>query len=404
MAGGDARAGLRVGPAAQGYIGPTAPGVPRDRGIATIPEQIKALEEEILKTQKNKATEFHIGKLKAKIAALRQEQEKREALGGGGGLSFAVKKSGNATVGLVGLPSVGKSTILNAVTGTTRSETAAYAFTTLTVIPGMLKHRFADIQVLDMPGIIAGAHLNKGRGREVIAAARNSDLILLTLDAKQAKQHLPIILRELEQSAIRVNRRPKDIAIHRAMSGGIQVHFTGKQPHMTAEQVADIVKEFRFVNADVVVREPIIPDDLVDHLAGNRVYIPAVCLVNKVDLVGPEAYAELEAWLKTQGFDAIPMVANKGLGVAQAKDFIYENLRFIHVFLKPRGKEPDLEVPLVVKGGTDVGMVCDMLHREFRKKFRFAHVWGKSAKFPGQTVGIDHRLADQDVLTIVTRQ
>jgi uncharacterized protein len=370
--------------------------------VATISEQIKALEEEILKTQKNKATEFHIGKLKAKIAALKREQEKREAQGGGGGVSFAVRKSGNATVGLVGLPSVGKSTILNVLTGT-ESETAAYAFTTLTVIPGMLKHRHADIQILDMPGIIAGAHLNKGRGKEVIAAARNSDLILLTLDAKQAKKHMPVIIRELEQSAIRINRKPKDIAIHAAQRGGIQVHFTGPQPHITADEVAEIVKEFRFVSADVVVREPIRPDDLVDHLAGNRVYIPAVAIVNKVDLVGPEAFDEIAAWLKAQGFDAIPMVANKGLGVEVAKDFIYDHLNFIHVFMKPRGEEADMEVPMVVKNGTDVGMICDMLHREFRRKFRYAQVWGPSAKFPGQTVGIEHKMKNGDILSIVTR-
>jgi ribosome-interacting GTPase 1 len=74
------------------------------------------------------------------------------------------------------------------------------------------------------------------------------------------------------------------------------------------------------------------------------------------------------------------------------------------VFLKPRGEEADLEEPLIVKSGTDVGQVCDILHREFRRKFRFAYVWGKSAKFPGQTVGIDHKMKDGDILTIVTRQ
>jgi len=313
-----------------------------------------------------------------------------------------VRKSGNATVGLVGLPSVGKSTILSALTGK-ESEVAAYAFTTLTVIPGMLKHRHADIQILDMPGIIAGAALNKGRGREVLAAARNSDLILVTLDCTKARDHLRIIIRELEQAAIRINRRPKDIAISRADRGGIRVNVMQRQSHLDEEQIASIVKEFRIVNADVVVRDDITPDDLVDHLAGNRVYIPAVALVNKVDLAGVEAYQETEAWLKEQGFPAIPMAASKGLGVEPAKDFIYDHLDFIQVFMKPRGEEADLEEPMIVKNGTDVGMVCDLLHREFRKKFRYAQVWGRSAKFPGQTVGIDHRLKDQDILSIVTR-
>ena len=324
--------------------------------MATIAEQIKEIEAEILKTQKNKATEFHIGKLKAKIAALKRDQEKQAAQGGGGGVSYAVRKSGNATVGLIGLPSVGKSTILGALTGK-ESEVGAYAFTTLTVIPGMLKHRFAEIQILDMPGIIAGASLNKGRGKEVIAAARNSDLILLTLDAKQAKKHLPVILRELEQSAIRLNRRPKDINVYYRERGGINIQTVVKQTHMTDDQIEDIARQFRINNADIIVRDDISVDDLVDHLSGNRVYIPAVAIVNKVDLVGEAEYQKLERWLKTQGFPAIPMVANKKLGVETAKDFVYDNLHFMQVFMKPQGGEADLEEPLIVKEGTDVGMV-----------------------------------------------
>jgi small GTP-binding protein len=372
--------------------------------LGTIADQIKEIEAEIFKTQKNKATEFHIGKLKAKIAALRAQQEKQASMGGGGGLSFAVKKSGNATVGLVGLPSVGKSTILNALTGQQTSAAAAYEFTTLTVIPGMVRHRGADIQVLDMPGIIAGAHLNKGRGREVIAAARNSDMILLTLDVTKAHQHLPIIIRELEQSAIRINRRPKDIAVYHTERGGIDVQVTKKQSHLTAEEIAEIVKQFKVNNANVVVRDDVTADDLVDHLAGNRVYIPAVALVNKVDLVTPERYKEIEAWLRQEGFPAIALAAAKGYGIEKAKDFIFDNLHFIRVYLKPRGGEADMVEPLIVKSDTDIGMVCDMLHREFRKKFRYAQVTGPSAKFPGQTLGIDHRLKDGDILTIVTRQ
>ena len=371
--------------------------------MATIAEQIKEIEAEILKTQKNKATEFHIGKLKAKIAALKQQQEKQAAQGGGGGPSYAVRKSGNATVGLIGLPSVGKSTILGALAGK-ESEVGAYAFTTLTVIPGMLKHNFADIQILDMPGIIAGAALNKGRGKEVIAAARNSDLILLTLDAKQAKKHLPVILRELEQSAIRLNRRPKDINVYYRDRGGINVQTVVKQTHMTAEQIEDIARQFRINNADIIVRDDITVDDLVDHLSGNRVYIPAVAIVNKVDLVGEDGFEEIAAWLKKQGFPAIPMVANKKLGVEQAKDFIYDNLHFMQVFMKPQGEEADLEEPMIVKEGTDVGMVCDILHREFRKKFRYALVWGDSAKFPGQNVGVDHVLKDGDIVSIIIRK
>jgi ribosome-interacting GTPase 1 len=45
--------------------------------------------------------------------------------------------------------------------------------------------------------------------------------------------------------------------------------------------------------------------------------------------------------------------------------------------------------------------VCDQIHRTFRRHFRYALVWGKSAKFPGQMVGLEHRLVDGDVLSII---
>ncbi|MCI4337167.1 MAG: 50S ribosome-binding GTPase, partial [Thermoplasmata archaeon] len=123
--------------------------------MASLEEQITAIEDEIRKTQYNKATQHHIGRLRAKIAFLKLEREKR-ASSKGGGVGYSVRKSGHATVGLVGFPSVGKSTLLNRITGAA-SATGAYDFTTLTIIPGMLRWGGASIQILDMPGLVPGA-------------------------------------------------------------------------------------------------------------------------------------------------------------------------------------------------------------------------------------------------------
>ena len=102
-----------------------------------ITKRIERLEAEIRKTPYHKGTEHHIGLLKAKAAKLKRDLgEGDKSSGGGGGVGYGVKKEGNASCVLIGPPSVGKSTLLNAITAAS-SKVGAYDFTTLTVIPGI---------------------------------------------------------------------------------------------------------------------------------------------------------------------------------------------------------------------------------------------------------------------------
>ena len=366
--------------------------------MPNLEDQIRDIEAELAKTLYNKATQHHIGKLKAKLARLKDEQETRRSKGGGGGPRYAVKKSGNATVGLVGFPSVGKSTLLNAITDAV-SAVAAYHFTTLEVIPGLLELEGAKIQVLDMPGLIRGASKGRGRGREVISVARNCDLVLLMIDVFET--NVDVLVEELQTAGIRLNERPADVVVTKSSRGGVIVNATSKLTHMTVDQIRDIVREWH-VNADVVVREDITPDRLIDVLAGNRSFLRAIVVVNKVDLVDKAYLAELTR--RHAKWKVVPISAEKGTNLDLLRRELYNALEFMRVYLKPQGKEADMKEPLIVKGGSNVGQVCDVLHKDFRKRFRYANVWGKSAKFPGQTVGLDHGLVDGDVLTLVTRK
>ncbi len=88
-------------------------------------EKIKEIEAEMARTQKNKATEYHLGTLKAKLAKLRNELLVEQAGSGGGGEGFDVASKGDARVAFIGFPSVGKSSLQCKLTGT-ESEAAAY--------------------------------------------------------------------------------------------------------------------------------------------------------------------------------------------------------------------------------------------------------------------------------------
>jgi ribosome-interacting GTPase 1 len=134
-----------------------------------IEERIKELEERMAATQVNKHTQKSINYLRAQIAKLRDQLVTIASSKKGGGTGFGVKKTGDAQVAFIGFPSVGKSSLLNLLTeGRTDSRVAAYDFTTLTAIPGMMEILRAKIQLIDLPGIILGAATGKGRGKEIL--------------------------------------------------------------------------------------------------------------------------------------------------------------------------------------------------------------------------------------------
>ncbi len=362
-----------------------------------IPEKIKSIQDEMARTQVNKATEHHLGLLKAKIAKLKREQEEEHARKGGGGSDgFDVRRAGDATVVFIGLPSVGKSTLLNRLTGA-NSAVGAFQFTTLTVVPGMMEHKGARIQVLDLPGIIKGASGGKGLGKRILAVARNADLVLLVLDVFQP-YHEEVLVNELGNMGIRLNQEPPDIVIEKTSSGGISVAQQKKLTRTTERFMKELLRMYGYVSARVVVREDVSADQLVDHISGNKTYAKSITVINKIDLVDGRFLESLKEKVRS-GF--VQVSADADRNVDELKELIYSRLEFIRIYMRPKGGPTDYEEPLIMGRRATVGAVCDKLHRSMRRDFRYALVWGSSVKFGGQRVGISHTLHDEDVLTIV---
>ncbi|WVW82436.1 hypothetical protein I302_104446 [Kwoniella bestiolae CBS 10118] len=325
----------------------------------TTAQKIKDIEEEMAKTQRNKNTEYHLGQLKAKLAKLRRELITPSGGGGGGpGIGFDVARTGIASVGFVGFPSVGKSTLMSKLTGT-HSEAASYEFTTLTTVPGTMTHNGARIQVLDLPGIIEGAKDGKGRGRQVIAVARTCNLIFIVLDVLKPLNDLAILTNELEGFGIRLNKKPPAITVRKKESGG---------PDATIE-------------------------DFIDVVEGNRVYVPAIFVLNKIDAISIE---ELDLLYKIP--DSVPISSQLWLNIDELLEVMWDKLNLVRVYTKPRGQQPDYSSPVVLRRGKcTVEDFCNAIHKEIVKQFRTAMVWGTSAKHSrGQKVGLEHVLEDEE--------
>ena len=360
----------------------------------TIEADIKSIEDELGRTQYNKATEHHIGLLKAKMARFREKAASVRKAGSGKG--FSVRKEGDATVVMVGFPSVGKSTLINQLSAA-KSEVAAWEFTTKEVIPGMLLHRGANIQMLDIPGLIAGASEGKGMGKMVLSTVRAADMILIITDVERLDR-IPTIIEELEKANIRLDKTPPEIIINKKVFGGVVVNG---RPGISEETTKEVLRTFNIINADILIKKPITIDQLVDHVSGSCVYMPSLIVINKVDKVDARKLKHAEDEVK-KGFkkDYISISAENNINIDHLRDAIYNKLRFMQIYTKRRD-DKKLGEPMIVKQGITVEELCLLIHKDLLKKFKYALISGRSAKYPNQRVGLNHVAVDQDVITII---
>ncbi|QKX60904.1 uncharacterized protein TRUGW13939_08050 [Talaromyces rugulosus] len=368
--------------------------------MVNITDKIKEIEDEMRRTQKNKATEYHLGLLKGKLARLRaQLLEPAGGAGAGGGSGFDVSKSGDARVALVGFPSVGKSTFLSKITKT-RSEVAAYSFTTLTAIPGVLEYGGAEVQILDLPGIIEGAAEGKGRGRQVISTAKTSDLVVMILDATKRAEQRALLEAELEAVGIRLNREPPNIYLKAKKAGGMKITFQNPPKNLDEKMIYNILRDYKMLNCEVLVRDDhATVDDLIDVIMkDHRKYIRCLYVYNKIDSVSVDFLDKLAREPHTE-----VMSCELDLGISDVVDRVWKELRLIRIYTKRKGIDPDFGDALIVRSNSTIEDVCDAIHRTLKDTFKYALVWGASARHIPQRVGLSHPVCDEDVVSIIAK-
>lgn len=363
-------------------------------------EKISEIEAEIARTQKNKATEYHLGLLKGKLARFRAELlENQTKSSGAKGEGFDVMKSGDARIALIGFPSVGKSTLLSLITKTT-SETGAYEFTTLTCIPGVIEYKGANIQLLDLPGIIEGASQGKGRGKQVIAVARTADCVAMQLEAHKAEYQRINLTKELESVGIRLNQGPPDIYFKQKKGGGLAFNSTVKLTKCNQKLVQMVLADYKIFNAEVLFRGDYSIDQFIDIVVGNRIYMPCLYVFNKIDQISLE---EVDKIARTP--NSVVISCKDKLNLDYLKDCMWDKLNMIRVFTKKPGQKPDLrdEEGIILRNGASVEHCCHAVHRSIKQQFKYAIVYGTSVRYSPQRVGLAHQLHHDDVIQIVKK-
>ncbi len=312
----------------------------RYKDAGTAQEKIDRLEELIGTIPKHKGTDKLRANLRRRLSKLKESAQKGKKAGRHES-NFHIEKEGAGRAVLLGMPNVGKSSLLRALTHATPAVSEA-PFTTWTPAPGMFTWENVPIQLIDTPPLNRD-HMES----ELFDLIRSADLILLLVD--------------LQSDAFR--------------------------------QMED---------ARVILQEHAIPIYCEDSPPESNAGIPALPLlvvVNKWDDDSLDEDFQVFRELASCDWPMVAISSSTHRNLNQLGQKIFSEMKLIRVFSKPPGKEPDLTAPFVVRQGSTVEQLAGNVHKDFLANFKSARVWGTGV-FDGQLVGRDHILQDGDIVEL----
>ncbi|MEB3772456.1 MAG: TGS domain-containing protein [Desulfurococcales archaeon] len=369
----------------------------------TTEEKIRALEEFISAVPKHKGTENLMLWARKKLAQLRQEleDEKRRKRSGGGGIRYMVQKTGAAQVAVIGPPNTGKSTLVHTLTGA-KTVVADYPYATRLPAPGMLKFEDIQIQLVDTPSLMLDEPDSQWNNR-IIGLARNADALLLvfSLDSPNLRDEIVSVLRILGDRGIEISKGKGYVYIERTRGvGDIKLYVNGRLRGFTEEDVRKLLREYRIYGANVYIEGEVTLDDVEKAVFTRTMFKPAVIVLNKAD---KSIYTRRELLglrdVVPRDTPVLVGIARSGRGYENLGRVLFEKLGIIRIYTKePNGEKA--EQPLVLRKGATVLDVAKSVHSRLVKNFKYAKIWGPSAKYPGERTGLDHVVEDGDIVEI----
>jgi len=314
----------------------------RYRGAKTPQEKIEALEEMFALMPKHKGTDRLRAELRTKIAKFHEEAEKRPFVAKKGSQLYYVRKEGAGQVALVGLPNVGKSQLVSALTQAA-PQVADYPFTTQLPIPGMMEYENVQIQLVDLPAITA-PEVNSWLPNIV----KYADLLLIVVDLVQ-------------DPLAQLGATLEWLAKHRMAASNELKEPPAGMTHVKRALVVATKVDYEASRQGL--------DSLVSHCGGR--------------------------------FAVFPVSATHGDGLEHLRGAVYQALDVVRVYTKAPGGKADLTEPSVVRRGSTVEDVAQTVHKDFARNLKYAQVWG-SGKFDGQRVRRDYILQDGDIVELHT--
>ena len=186
-----------------------------------------------------------------KSATNRAPREAQPGVKGENGV-FLLELKVLADVGLVGLPNVGKSTLLSRITSAT-PRIADYPFTTLQPYLGIVKvEDFRSFVMADIPGIIKGASVGKGLGHQFLKHIERTKLLLLLIDATDDSPDSTLKLLQEELFAFNPALKDKELIVVRTKCDLVTSDKLSKQWLKNCEHTIDISSVTGYAIKDLI--------------------------------------------------------------------------------------------------------------------------------------------------------
>ncbi|MBE0408311.1 MAG: 50S ribosome-binding GTPase [Anaerolineales bacterium] len=312
----------------------------RYRQAQSSAEKIACLEDLISTVPKHKGTDKLRADLRRQLSRLKQDHQSRKKHGAHQS-AFHIDKEGAGQVMVIGTANVGKSSLVAALTNA-EPEISPAPYTTWKPSPGMMLIENIQVQLVDTPPL----------DRDFVEPAlfdliRRCDLILLLVDLQA-------------------------------------------DPLEQMDQILSILENNR-----------IAPYHFKNHPEDQErfSFIPVVILANKCDDENMDETFEIFCELFEGECPVIPISAKTGRNFEALKTRVYQELKIIRVYAKPPWQEADMDTPFVLKKGSTVIQLAEMVHRDFYDNLKTARVWG-SSQFDGQMVQRDYELQDGDIVEL----
>jgi len=366
-------------------------------------EKLKALEEFLAAVPKHKGTEKLIGRVRRQMAILRREIEERRKRRAGKGPKFFVEKEGAAQVVILGLANSGKSQLLRKLTNA-KPQVSPIPYTTRTPVVGMMPFEDIKFQLVEAPALFKGAAKGAGWGLKTLGLVRNADAVLIVLDGtSNPVEQLKTILKELEEARISIGKPKGKVEIIRKSAGGIQVVVFGKIVDGNVKDIEKLLRDYRIHHALVKIYGEVSLDDFESSIFGSVTYKPAIVLVNKSDKLPREALKDIVKEIQSilgSHVRVIPTSAIKNVNSSMLGKLLFDLLDLVRVYTKQPGEDKPSPEPLVLRKGATVLDVAERIHSKLCENFKYAKIWGPSAKYPGERVGKNHVVMDGDIIEI----